>query len=89
MRPCLLLFAEEGYSLLIQARERGAEHMQATQSGVRPHYLSPREASLYTGLSRWTLARANKRGELPAIRIGAIVRFAVEDLDEFMRSRRS
>jgi excisionase family DNA binding protein len=75
--------------VLTQANERGAQQVHATESEVHPRYLSYRGASRYTGLSRWTLARANERGELPAVRYGTTVRFAVEDLDEFMRSRRS
>ena len=56
---------------------------------VERRYVGVRGAEKYTGLSRWTLARARERGELPAIRIGAAVRFAVDDLDNFMRERRA
>ncbi len=53
-------------------------------------YLSVRQAERYTGLSRWTLMRAHERDdELPVIRIGSAVRFSVDDLDNFMRARRS
>lgn len=60
-----------------------------TGQGVDRRYLNVRQAEQYTGLSRWTLARAHKRGELPASRIGTTIRFAVEDLDEFFRARRA
>ncbi len=59
-----------------------------TEQAVERKYVSARLAEQYTGLSRWTLARAHKRGELPASRIGTAVRFSVEDLDTFMRARR-
>ncbi len=62
---------------------------QTTGQGVTRGYLNVRQAEQYTGLSRWTLARARDRGELPAIRIGAAVRLSVEDLDSFMRARRA
>ncbi len=60
----------------------------ATDQAVARGYLSVRHAEVYTNLSRWTLARAHKRGELPAIRIGSAVRYAVADLDHFMTMRR-
>lgn len=56
---------------------------------IERRYLGFRGAERYTGLSRWTLARARERGELPAVRVGAAVRFSVEDLDSFMRARRA
>lgn len=57
--------------------------------GVEQRYVDVRGAEKYTSLSRWTLARFRERGELPAIRIGAAVRFSVDDLDDFMRARRA
>ncbi len=61
----------------------------ATGQTVTRGYLNFRQAEHYTGLSRWTLARAHKRNELPAIKVGSVVRFSVEDLDSFMQARRS
>ena len=55
---------------------------------VTRRYLSTKDSARYTGLSRWTIMRANERGELPAIRVGAAVRFCVDDLDAFMRERK-
>lgn len=60
-----------------------------TGRAVERRYLNVRQAEEYTGLSRWTLARAHKRGELPMSRIGSAIRFSVEDLDEFFKSRRA
>jgi len=60
-----------------------------SEQAIERRYLSYRQAEQFTGLSRWTLMRAHKRGELPVSRVGSAVRFSVEDLAEFMRSRRS
>jgi excisionase family DNA binding protein len=62
---------------------------QATGQSMEQKYLSARQAEEYAHLSRWTLMRANARGELPVIRVGSAVRFSVEDLDSFMQARRS
>ncbi len=51
-------------------------------------YLDYRETTRYTGLSRWTLLRAQERGDLAAIRVGRSVRFDVNDLDRFMAERK-
>lgn len=63
--------------------------MEVVEPEIRPRYLDYRGAARYTGLSRWTLMRAHEKGVLPASRVGSAVRFAVEDLDRFMRVRRS
>ena len=63
--------------------------MQIIEQAIERKYLSYRQAEQYTSLSRWTLMRAHKRGELPVSRVGSAVRFSVEDLNDFMRSRRS
>ena len=52
-------------------------------------YLPVAETEVYTGLSRWSLARATKDGLLPAIKLSRAksgkVLYDVEDLDRFMR----
>ena len=65
------------------------EEKEGPREEVEPRYVGVRGAEKYTGLSRWTLARARERGELPVIRIGTAVRFAIDDLDNFMRERRT
>jgi excisionase family DNA binding protein len=49
-------------------------------------YMTYSAAQRYTSLSRSTLHKARKEGQLPAIKIGKSVRFHVDDLEEFMRS---
>ena len=49
-------------------------------------YLTVKEAISRTGLSRATLHRAFRRGELERIKIGAATRYDVDDLDAFMAS---
>ena len=58
--------------------------MQAT---VQPSYVDYSGAERYTGLSRVTLWKALKRGELKASKVGSAVRFRLADLDEFMSSK--
>ena len=47
--------------------------------------LSYREAAQYTGLSKSTLARAEKAAALRAQRVGGRVLFEVDELDRFLR----
>ena len=61
---------------------------QDVERGIERKYLSVRDAERYTGLSRWTLARARDRGELPAVVVGRAVRYSVVDLDRFMRAQK-
>lgn len=51
-------------------------------------YLTYDEAAGHMGISRWTIWRAVKHGELPAVRVGAAVRFDVADLDRYMSERK-
>ena len=51
-------------------------------------YLSTFFAVEYTGLSRHTLWRAAKRGEISPIKVGAAVRWDKADLDRFMVQRK-
>lgn len=62
--------------------------MQDTVESTERRYFDTRAAENYTGLSRWTLARASKRGELRVIKVGSAIRYDREDLDSFMRGRR-
>jgi len=58
--------------------------MQAT---ITPGYVDYKGAERYTGLSRVTLWKALKRGELRASKVGSAVRFRLAELDEFMASK--
>lgn len=58
--------------------------MQAT---IKPEYLDYAGAEAYTNLSRVTLWKASKRGELKASKVGSAVRFRLADLDAFMASK--
>jgi excisionase family DNA binding protein len=65
---------------------RGALMSKAMQETTERAWLSPAEASRYTGLDRVTLWRARKRGELLAGGAGRAVRFERTELDRWMRS---
>lgn len=63
--------------------------MQATNEAAA-RFLDYEQAAEYTNISRWTLARKVKNGELKVVRVGrSIVRFDVRDLDRFMLERRN
>ena len=62
--------------------------MEAAEDRTEARYLDYQRAAAYVGLSRFTLHRLVKAGELRAIRVGSAVRFDVNDLNEFMTARR-
>ena len=47
------------------------------------------EAAAYLAISRDTLLRLVKRGELPHTRVGVALRFRLTDLDEYLEARTS
>jgi len=51
--------------------------------------LSPNEASLILGISPDTLAvwRCTKRYDLPYIKVGRLVRYSLDDIEAFIKSR--
>ena len=57
------------------------------QAPITPGYVDYKGAERYTGLSRVTLWKALKRGELRASKVGSAVRFRLADLDAFMSSK--
>lgn len=65
--------------------------MQATgeAAAAEARYLDYAAASRYVGLSRYTLSRKVRAGELRMIKVGSASRFDREDLDRFMQERRS
>jgi excisionase family DNA binding protein len=58
--------------------------MQAT---ITPGYVDYKGAERYTGLSRVTLWKATKAGELRVSKVGTAARFKLADLDAFMASQ--
>ena len=59
--------------------------MQATE--VRPEYVSYPDAEKMVGLSRVTLWKHVKAGDIEASHVGRAVRLNVESLRAFMRTR--
>ena len=52
-------------------------------------YLNVKEASLYLGLSRWTLYDLAGQGEIPPIKVSRkLLRFDVKDIDKFMERKK-
>lgn len=47
--------------------------------------LRPREAAKALGICERTLYALTKRGEIPAVRSGRLVRYSVEDLKTWMK----
>ncbi len=62
--------------------------MDRKTSADAGRYLSNSAAAEYTGLSRHTLWRASRRGEISPIRVGTAVRWDKADLDHFMAQRK-
>ncbi len=62
------------------------------QQDDKVKYLSPKAASIYTSISRWTIFRAIKAGNLPAIKMNQAktgkVLIARADLDKWITSHR-
>ena len=53
-----------------------------------PRLLTATEAAHYLGIGRSTLYELKKRGELPHVLVGTIVRFDVRDLDAYVEARK-
>ena len=51
--------------------------------------LDAHEAAAYLAVSRDTLRRMTKRGELPHTRVGVALRYRVKDLEEYLEARTS
>ena len=55
------------------------------QSKVVPLLLTPREAARALSVCERTLYSLTKRGEIPVIRAGRLVRYSVEDLKTWIK----
>ena len=51
-------------------------------------YLTQKEAANYLGLAKSTISMMTSRGELTHYRVGRAVRYTLQDLDNFMQSRK-
>jgi excisionase family DNA binding protein len=60
----------------------GCEHTNMTMKLA----LRPREAAKALGICERTLYALTKRGEIPAVRSGRIVRYSVEDLKAWIKN---
>jgi excisionase family DNA binding protein len=58
-----------------------------TTAAVPKVVLSTREAAAYLSISLPTLFRLTRGGELAHLRIGRVIRYRVEDLEDFLASR--
>ncbi len=63
--------------------------MEATKEATEARYLDYAAASKYVTLSRYSLHRLVKAGELRMIKVGSASRFDRKDLDRLMAARRS
>lgn len=59
-----------------------------SKDAVQPLALRPRDAARALGVSESTLARLKSSGDLPFVRLGTSVLFAVDDLRAWLASRR-
>jgi excisionase family DNA binding protein len=57
------------------------------RDGMPTAVLDLREAGAYLGVSEGTLYRWVRAGEIPHLRFGRSIRFRVEDMEQFVRSR--
>jgi excisionase family DNA binding protein len=55
---------------------------------VQPEYLDYRQIQIYCGLSRTSVWRAIKAGQLEAVKVGRSVRVRRTDLDEYLNHHR-
>jgi excisionase family DNA binding protein len=63
--------------------------VDGTTSAEARRYLSYTDAAEYTGLSRHSIWRASKRGEISPIRVGTAVRWDRADLDRWLSQRKN
>jgi excisionase family DNA binding protein len=50
--------------------------------------LTVRDLAHHLGISKWTVYRFVRSGELPAVRVGESIRFRPEDVDAYLETRR-
>ncbi len=56
------------------------------EGGAAAEWLDVPSVALYLGVSKWTIYRAIKRGGIPSVRIGRVIRINKRALDEAMRA---
>ncbi len=57
-------------------------------TSANPNWLSTAEAARYLGITPRTLYRFIDQGQLPAFRLGRVIRLRQEDVDGFIEQRR-
>jgi excisionase family DNA binding protein len=55
----------------------------AASVAARPALLTVNEAAAYLAVSRWTIYKLVRDGDVRALRVGERLRFRVSDLDEY------
>ena len=58
-----------------------------TEQATSERYLNYEQATRYTGLSKTTIWRAYRNGELVASEAGRGIRFDIQELDKWMETR--
>jgi len=57
--------------------------------GAKQRLLKPRDAAQYLGVCEKTLYNMTKRGSLPSVREGRLVRFDIADLEQWIERRKT
>ena len=64
--------------------------MNAKHTPIRPGLLKPKEAAAYISVSErklWDLTHGPEK-EIPHVKVGRLVRYAVSDLNDWINSKR-
>lgn len=61
------------------------ESMKATSNGTKAsQWLSTAEAAKYLGVATRTMSEYGRRGTIPSVKTGKVVKYRVKDLEEYM-----
>jgi excisionase family DNA binding protein len=63
-------------------------NLTVAKSSLESRLLSVTEAAAFLGVSAWHVRRLVWRGDLPAVRVGRLVRLDVVDLHAFIRDNK-
>jgi excisionase family DNA binding protein len=72
---------------LVEEQPTKEEAMTEGQTAARPRWASYAEAERMCGLSRWTLWRLAKAGQIRAARIGNVTRLDLDSIETFLEER--
>lgn len=56
----------------------GVLHMKTTNRNQSPNLMTPTELAIHLGVSKRTIQRLTASGQIPIVRIGALVRYDAE-----------